>query len=172
MNRQTTLVLACVLALALGASSACSRTSDTKAQVDKALSDANLNNVHTTYDKDGNVVHLQGTVDNAETRQRAEQVATDAVGTSGKVLDELKIQGMDEKPADDRDKLIEDTLKDQVSQDQVLRDRNITFDVSSGAVTIKGDVRTQGERQKVGQIVTAVSGVSQVANELEVKPKK
>jgi osmotically-inducible protein OsmY len=161
-----------VLALTLGAALACSRNSDTKAQVDKALSDANLNNVHTTYDKDGNVVHLQGTVDNAETKQRAEQVAAGAVGTSGKVLDELKIQGMDEKPIEDRDKLIEDTLKDQVLRDQVLRDRNITFEVSSGAVTIKGDVRTPDERQKVGQLVMGMSGVTQIANELEVKPKK
>lgn len=174
MRRLLSLILTLTVVLVLGiAMSACSRNSnDPKNRVDKAISDANIKGVHTSFDRDANVVHLQGTVDSVDAKQRAEQVAAGAVGTSGKVLDELKVEGMDEKPAKDQDALIRDTLKDQVSQDQVLRDRDINFDVNNGVVTVKGDVRTPEEKAKVTEMVRSVNGVKQMANELDVKPKK
>ncbi len=167
------LILTCVVALALGGMlAACSKNSnDPKDRVDKALSDANVKGVHTSYDRDADVVHLQGTVDSVDQKERADQVATTAVGTTGKVLDEIKVQGMDEKPASDQDALIRDTLKNDVSQDQVLQDRDIRFDVNNGVVTVKGSVRTPAEKEKVTQMVKAAPGVKQMANELEVKPK-
>ncbi len=166
------LSLAVVLAVAL-AISACSRHSnDPKDRVDKALDSANIKGVHTTYDRDADVVHLQGTVDSVDAKQRAEQVATGAVGTSGKVLDELEVQGMDEKPAADQDALIRDTLRNDVKEDPVLQDRDINFDVNNGVVTIKGNVRTAQEKAKVSQLVQSVNGVKQMANELDIKPGK
>jgi osmotically-inducible protein OsmY len=152
---------------------ACSRNAnDPKDRVDKALGDANIKGVHTSYDKDANVVHLQGTVESVDAKQRADQVATGAVGTSGRVLDELKVEGMDEKTASDRDALIRDTLKDGVGKDQVLQDRDINFEVNNGVVTVKGTVRTPAEKEKVTEMVKSTSGVKQMANELEVKPKE
>ncbi len=165
------LTLVVVLAVAV-VMAACSRNAnDPKDRVDKALNDANIKGVHTSYDRDANVVHLQGTVDNADAKDRANQVATGAVGTSGRVLDELKVQGMDEKPQSDQDALIRDTLKDQVSKDPVLQDRHINFDVNNGVVTVKGDVRTAAEKDKVSEMVRSAPGVKQMANELEVNPK-
>ncbi len=174
MKRVLNLIVAVVAVLALGAMlAACSRnTNDPKDRVDKALSDANIKGVHTSYDRDADVVHLQGTVDSADAKQRADQLATSAVGTSGRVLDELKVQGMDEKPISDQDSLIRDTPKDEVKKDQVLRDRDIDFDVNNGVVTVKGDVRTPEEKAKVTDLVRGVSGVKQMANELDIKPKK
>ncbi len=173
MKNLIRLMLTCVVALALGvALAACSRNSnDPKDRVDRALSDANIKGVHTSYDRDANVVHLQGTVDSVDAKQRADQLATGAVGTSGKVLDELQVQGMEEKPASDQDALIRDTLKDQIKRDQVLQDRDINFDVNNGVVTVKGNVRTPAEKDKVTEMVKAVPGVKQMANELEIKPK-
>ncbi len=174
MKRLLNVILVVVAVVALGVMlAACSRnTNDPKDRVDKALSDANIKGVHTSYDRDADVIHLTGTVDSADAKQRADQLATSAVGTSGKVLDELKVQGMDEKPISDQDSLIRDTLKDQVNQDQVLRDRDIKFDVNNGVVTVKGDVRTPEEKSQVTEMVRNVSGVKQLANELDVKPKK
>jgi osmotically-inducible protein OsmY len=174
MKRLLNVMVAVVAVLALAAMfAACSRNSnDPKDRVDKALSDANIKGVHTSYDRDADVIHLRGTVDSADAKQRADQLATSAVGTSGKVLDELKVQGMDEKPISDQDSLIRDTLKDEVSKDQVLRDRDINFDVNNGVVTVKGDVRTPEEKAKVSELVRGVSGVKQMANELDIKPKK
>ncbi len=155
-----------------GALAACSRNAnDPKDRVDKALSDANIKGVHTAYDRDANVVHLQGTVDSADAKDRADQIATGAIGTSGRVLDELKVQGMDEKPASDQDALIRDTLKSDIQRDQVLQDRDISFDVNNGVVTVKGNVRTPAEKERVTTLVKQVPGVKQMANELEVKPK-
>ena len=173
MNRVLRVVWTCVIALAFGVMlTACSRNAnDPKDRVDKALDQANIKGVHTSYDRDANVVHLQGTVDSADAKQRADQVANEAVGTSGTVLDELKVEGMDENTLSDRDDLIRDSLKDQVKKDPVLQDRDINFDVNNGVVTVKGDVRTAAEKDKVSEMVKSVRGVKQMANELEVKPK-
>ena len=41
-----------------------------------------------------------------------------------------------------------------VDNDQVLRDRDIDFDVNNGVVTVKGEVRTAAEKNTVSEIVT------------------
>ncbi len=174
MKRRLSVLLSLVAVVAVAfLIAACSRNSnDPKSRVDKALDSANIKGVHTSYDRDADVVHLQGTVDSVDAKQRADQIATGAVGTSGKVLDELKVQGMDEKPAADQDALIRDTLRDEVKKDPVLQDRDIKFDVNNGVVTVKGDVRTPEEKAKVSEMVRSVDGVKQMANELDIKPKK
>jgi len=71
--------------------SACSdsRAADPSDKVQAALKNANLSDVDVNYDRDEKVVHLKGTVDSADQRARAEQIAERAVGTSGKVLNEV-----------------------------------------------------------------------------------
>jgi osmotically-inducible protein OsmY len=124
------------------------------------------------YDTDAHVVHLKGAVDTSAERQRAEEIAVSAVGTAGTVLNELTVKGMNDDTAGDLDGQIEDRLEEMVSNDQVLRDRNVDFDVNNGVVTVKGDVRTSSEKAKVDQFVKAAPGVKDFANELEVKPKQ
>jgi osmotically-inducible protein OsmY len=51
-----------------------------------------------------------------------------------------------------------------------LKDRNINFDVNNGVVTIKGDVATGAEKQKVGQMAQSTQNVKGVVNSLDVKP--
>ena len=67
---------------------------------------------------------------------------------------------------------IRSDLKDMVARDQVLRDRDINFDVNNGVVTVKGEVRTAAEKAKVSDMVKGAPGVKDFANGLEVKPKK
>jgi len=151
---------------------ACNRQPDVKDQVDRSLKQAKLDDVNVDYDRNAHVVHLKGSVDTPAERQRAEEVATSAVGTAGTVLNELTVKGMNDKTADNQDGQIRDQLKEMVSNDQVLRDRDVNFDVNNGVVTVKGDVRTAAEKTKVGQMVKSAAGVKDFANELEVKPKK
>ncbi len=176
MKQPFSLAVASLIVFALVvAGSACSRNkqdNDAQARVDKALDDANLKDVHTSWDKDANVVHLTGTVKTATDKQRADQVAEGAIGTSGRVLDELKVEGMDEKPINDIDKTIGDTLKSEIDKDPVLRDRTVHFDVNQEVVTVTGNVRTAAEKAKVTEIVRHTDGVKQLANELKVEPKK
>jgi len=128
--------------------------------------------VNVDYDKDGRVVHLKGTVNSPDERARAEQVASQVVGTSGKVLNELTVEGMDSRTADDADSMIKTRLNDTIKADPELTDRTIDFNVNNGMVTVTGEVVTTAEKEKVGQIAKGTAGVRDVANELHVKPPK
>ena len=46
---------------------------------------------------------------------------------------------------------------------------NVKLVASNGVVTLRGPVNSQGEKDKVGQCVAGVTGVSKVDNELDVK---
>jgi hyperosmotically inducible periplasmic protein len=153
---------------------ACSSNSatDPSDKVQTALKNANLGDVDVNYDKDERVVHLKGTVDSADQRTRAEQIAERAVGTSGKVLNEVTVKGVDTKMADDYDGAIKDRLKVLVDNDPNLKQRDITFTVNNGAVEVSGSVATAAEKSQVTDMVRSVAGVKDVANGLELKPAK
>jgi len=124
------------------------------------------------YDKEGRVVHLKGKVDTSYDRDRADQIANSIVGTSGKVVNELTVEGMDAETADDMDGQIENRLKDAVKADSSLANRDVDFNVNNGVVTITGEVRTADEKQRIGQIAKGTTGVKDVANELTVEGSK
>lgn len=167
----TSVAVAFTLALAAGA---CSNNNvpDPSDRTEQALKDANIKDVDVDWDSNARVAHLKGTVDSASERDRAAQVAETAVGTSGKVLNELTVDNVNEKTADDMDGRIRSDLKDMIDRDQVLRDRDINFDVNNGVVTVKGDVRTTAEKNKVSDMVKSAPGVKDFANALEIKPAK
>jgi hyperosmotically inducible protein len=165
--------MAALTALAVAISGvACNRATDPTVTTETALKESNLSAVKVEWDKDARVVHLKGTVDSTTDRVRAEQVATAAVGTSGKVLNEVTIKGLNDKTADEMDGQIKSTLKKMVNDDPTLKDRDISFDVNNGVVTVKGDVQTAAEKNKVTELVRAAPGVKDMANALEIKPKK
>ena len=160
-----------VVALLLVAMAACGgNANDPKERVDEALKQANVKNVNVDYDKDGRVVHLKGTVSSPDERARAEQVATDVVGTSGKVMNELTVEGMDEETADDADGMIRSRINDAIKADPLLTERMIDVNVNNGMVTLTGEVESAAEKAKVGEIVKGTAGVRDVANEVHVKP--
>ena len=148
---------------------ACGRNSDTKANVQGALKQANIDKVEVDVDRESNIVHLKGTVDTMTDRTRAEEVANAAVGTSGRVLNELTVEGLNAETADDLDDQIEDGLDRMLDNDPVLKERDIKFEVNNGMVTIKGEVRSVDEKRRVGQMVAAAPGVKDVANGLAVR---
>jgi osmotically-inducible protein OsmY len=150
----------------------CGGRVDHKENVEKALTQANLEHVAVDVDDDANIVHLKGTVPSMSDRTRAEEVAAAAVGTSGRVLNELTVEGLNSDTADDLDDDIHDTLDRMVDNDPVLKERDINFDVSNGIVTVKGEVRNADEKNKVGQIVKAAPGVKDFANALEIRSEQ
>jgi osmotically-inducible protein OsmY len=159
-------LFACALAVA------CGGDVNHKENVQKALTQANLDHVAVDVDDDADIVHLKGTVGSMSDRTRAEEVAAAAVGTSGRVLNELTVEGLNADTAGDLDDEIQDTLDRTVDNDPVLRERDINFEVANGAVTIKGEVRTAEEKNKIGQIVKAAPGVKDFANALEIRPEQ
>jgi osmotically-inducible protein OsmY len=169
MNSRIRAYLAAALLVALPAASACNRQPDVEAQVSKSLDQANLDKVNVEWDRDAKVAHLKGEVTNPAEKQKAEEIATAAVGTSGTVLNELTVEGLNEDTADDMDGQIRDRLAELVDQDATLKDRNVDFDVNNGAVTAKGHVRTAAEKQKIGELVKNTPGVKEFANSVEIR---
>jgi osmotically-inducible protein OsmY len=158
------------LIIALGTAVGCSHKPDPTENVSKALKDENLDDVRFTWDEDARIAHLSGTVDTVSDRTRAEDIAATAVGTSGKVLNDLIIESAG-GTLDSGDDQISRTLRKLMDDDPVLKDRNIDFEIENGVVTVTGEVRTPAERNKVTDLVRAVPAVKDVANTLEINPK-
>jgi hyperosmotically inducible periplasmic protein len=160
------------LVLSVAVSYGCDRQPegpDVQERVSQSLQQANMDHVDVDWDRDANVVHLKGTVATADERQRAEQIASQAVGTSGTVLNELTVEGRDDEMAGDLDSGIRDRLQNLVENDPTFRDRNIDFDVNNGMVKITGDVRSAAEKNRIGELAQNVPGVRDVANSVEVR---
>src|SRR5207244_1386821 len=125
---------------------------------------ANIPNVTVKVDGDVNVVHLRGNVGSMADRTRAGDVAVAAVGTTGRVLNELTVEGLNSTTAGDFDGKIQNVLDRMVDNDAVLTERDISFEVNNGMVTVKGEVRSAAEKNKVTEIAQSAPGVKDVAN--------
>lgn len=162
-------VVLAVGSLGLG-STACNRdNADVKKNVEQALEREQIQGVNIDWDDEARVVHLKGTVDSDTQRARAEAVATQAVGTTGKVANELTLSGTDSRTADNLDGSLEDHIENLIGEDQALRGRDIDVQVNNGVVTLKGEVPSEQDRQRVAETVGRVPGVQNVVNSLAVK---
>src|SRR5262245_14557342 len=156
------------LIVAFSMSVACNRPNDPENRVSDALKQAKIDDVKADYDSDAKVVHVKGNVATQSERERAVEVAEWAVGTSGKVLNEVTVENVDKRSADDNDGQIRRQLNDMVDRDPQLTDRSIDFDVNNGAVEIKGTVASAAEKNKVTEMARSVAGVRDVANGLKI----
>ena len=134
-----------------------------------ALSRAGIENVKSDYDSKTKIVHLSGTVPTSADKDRAGEVATQAVAPYAQVANEVTVEGRDAKTADDLDSGLSTRLENLVDADQTLSKTDIDFDVKNGVVTIKGNVQTSAQKTKVEQLAKSQPGVKEVVNSLEVK---
>src|SRR4029450_4784911 len=98
-RRSIPVCLAVLITASLGG--ACNRGPDPKDQIERDLKGASINNVNVDYDRSDKVVHLKRALDNSAEKSRAEDIAHRAVGTSGRVANELTVKGINDKTADD-----------------------------------------------------------------------
>jgi osmotically-inducible protein OsmY len=145
---------------------------DVESRVNEQLKTAKLDDkVKVDYKKDENAVHLSGKVDTAAEKARAEELAQQAVGTSGRVVNEVAIEDVDMGKVDDR---IEEQLG-KMFEDRTEWDfdgKGVTFDSKQGVVTITGHVESAAVKTKIGERARAVAGVKDVVNDLEVDAPK
>ena len=167
MPRKTFAPMLCLIA----AMAACSSGPNPTDNITKALKASNFNEVSVTWDRGAHIAHLKGTVDRSADRQRAEDVASAAAGSDGKVVNETTIKGLNEKTAGNLDGQIKSQLRLMVKNDPILRDRDLAFEVNNGVVTVKGHVQTADEKTKVTELVRAAPWVKDMANAVEIKPK-
>jgi osmotically-inducible protein OsmY len=147
---------------------ACNTGPNPKDEVTKALDEANIEDVNVDWDNDAKLLHLKGAVDSSAERAQAESVAVKAVGTSGQVVNELTVDGQPAEIADDFDGGIRDRLN-TLAKDEVFDGRDINFDVANGVVTIKGYVKSQAEKERIGEMARKTPGVKDVVNALEIE---
>ena len=165
------LAVGCFAAALMIATAACGpRTPDYEKTADEALSTAALDDVDANYDNDAKTIHLTGTVNTENERQRASDVVQKAVGTGAQVANEVTVANKDAEIADDFDGALETRLDELVDNEADLKDNSIGFDVNNGVITITGDVNSAAERDRVGDIARSQPGVKDVVNSLEVKP--
>lgn len=162
---------ASILSVAVGFS-ACNRGPNPADEVNRALKDAKLEMVSVDWDRDARIAHLRGTVESSTDKRRAHEVAAAAVGTTGRVLNEVTIRGINDATAGDLDGRIKSGLKKMIDADTALRERDINFDVVNGVVTVKGEVNSASEKAHVSELVREAAGVKDLANALEIKPPK
>jgi osmotically-inducible protein OsmY len=140
------------MALVFAAALACDRGPDTEDNVRKALDQANIQTVEVEVDDEASTVR-----------------ATAVVGTSGRVLNELTVEALNGRSADDLDGQITDRLDQLLDSDPVLRERDVNVQVTNRMVAITGEVRTAEEKHKVDDLVRAAPGVKDVANGLQIR---
>jgi osmotically-inducible protein OsmY len=128
--------------------------------------------VEADYDNDAKTIHLTGTVNTENERQRAADVVQKAVGNGAQVANEVTVANVDEGIADDLDGGLETRLDELVDNEADLKDDSISFDANNGVITITGNVGSAAERDRVGDIARSQAGVKDVVNSLEVKPSQ
>lgn len=67
-------------------------------------------------------------------------------------------------PENPTDKGIRRELNLAISHDAALKDRDISFIVTNGDISVTGRVRTEEERRKINDLALNIAGVKSVAN--------
>jgi osmotically-inducible protein OsmY len=154
--------------------SACQNTAkapDYESRVQDQLKSADIKDVKADWKKDENALHLTGEVKSPTDKSRAEELANQVVGTSGRVVNEVKVEGDNSEDLDARiEKSLDKMFKEDDQWDRDTTD--LTFHSKAGVVTITGDAPSQDVKDQVTAKVRAVDGVTDVVNDLQIKPAK
>jgi hyperosmotically inducible periplasmic protein len=169
------IVTATLLIVALSCSSS-QKSPDVKADVEKALSQANLGDVKVSQDRDKGVLTLSGDVSTDADKQRAENVARSAVGsTSFVIANQIGIRPSgfesESKHIDSSlDSGIEKNFEAALTAKQL--NQGVKYSSKNGVLTLTGEVDSVKKRHELEQLAASVPNVKQVVNELQIKKMK
>jgi osmotically-inducible protein OsmY len=146
-------------------------TPNYESRVQDRLKDAKLDDVNANWKNDEKALHLSGKVKAEAEKQRAEVLANEVVGTSGRVVNEVKVEGEDTADADNQiEQNLDKTFKEDDQWDRDTTD--LSFHSKAGVVTVTGSAGSQAIKDRVTEKVRSVDGVKDVVNDLEIKPAK
>ena len=170
--------LVAIAALLAGMIAGCSRT-DTRSpavadEIRKSLDQSGYKDVSVSQDREKGVVTLSGHVASDADKQQAETIAK-SMATGQVVADEIQVlpagaESDAKAVSSDLDKAIDKNLDAALIQNKLNKD--ISYDVKNGVVTLKGSVNSQIRRNQVAHIASSVPNVQQVVNEVQVKNQK
>jgi hypothetical protein len=168
-------VLMFALAVSLSlVSGACSKqpAQNYKDSVKTALEQADLKDVNVSEDADKNTITLGGTLHSDDAKQQAANVAKASAGPRI-VVNQVSVQPVGQESeaksiASNLDSGIESNYKAALVS-KGLDKEHIKFDAKNGVLTLKGNVKTTGQRKEAELLAQSVPNVQQVLNEIDVK---
>src|ERR1700757_282056 len=170
--------LVAIAALLAGMIAGCSRT-DTRSpavadEIRKSLVQSGYKDVSVSQDREKGVVTLSGHVASDADKQQAETIAK-SMAAGQVVADEIQVlpagaESDAKAVSSDLDKAIDKNLDAALIQNKLNKD--ISYDVKNGVVTLKGNVNSEIRRNQAAHIASSVPNVQQVVNELQVKNQK
>ena len=163
--------------LAAGILAGCSGTAaspDVSGSIRKSLDEAGIKDVSVSQDRDKGIVTLSGQVVSENYKSQAENIARSLAGAQV-VADQIAVIPVGvEKEAkamnSDLDSGIEKNLDAALIQNNLHGD--VKYEVTSGVVTLTGDVNSQSKRDRAGQVAISVPNVKQVVNDLQIRNQK
>jgi len=166
--------LAAALVFGAGCGQQQAKAPDVKDNVKQGLEQAGLKDVSVSQDRDKGVVTLTGTVANDVDKFQAESIAR-AAATGQVIANQIAVRPPGEESTakdvqSDMDKAIEKNVEAVLTKHKW--NKEVSYKVKQGVVTLTGNVNSQSQRTMVEKIVAATPNVAQVVNELEVKNQK
>jgi osmotically-inducible protein OsmY len=114
----------------------------------------------------GGQVALLGVVEDAFTRKRAVCIAEGVQGVTA--VEDRMVVDVEDVPDNDE---LASWVRDAIKQDPVTKACVITYVVSDGVVTLRGDVDSYAEKRLILENVTSLDGVREVRDELQLSRK-
>jgi hyperosmotically inducible protein len=167
------LALIAVVALA-GCSQTSRRSPDVVKDIRDSLDHARFTDVSVSQDRDKGVVTLSGHVAGDRDKAQAQSIAQSIAGQQV-VANEIAVRppGLErdaKRVTADLDKGIEQNLDAALIQSGLHHEVN--YAVTTGVVTLTGEVNSQRTRAEAEHVAASVPNVAQVVNELQVKDQK
>lgn len=124
------------------------------------------------------VVTLKGTVDSADAKTRAVEVARSTKGVTD-VIDQLNVtppgvatSGVSEALEPLTDPAVTTAVKASLLADPYSSGLKIDVDTKDAVVTLKGTVASEDEKTRAENVARNTKGVASVVNNLKVSPKR
>jgi hyperosmotically inducible protein len=150
------------------------KSPDTKASVEQALTQAGLNTVSVSQDRDKGVITLSGNVQTDDEKAKAESIARSA-SNSMVIANQIGVRpaGFEreaKKIDSNLDAAIEKNFEAILIKKQ-LKDK-VKYSAENGVLTIRGEVDSMGRRNEIEQLAGSVPNVKQVVNEIQISGMK
>jgi len=158
----------------VGCSTPSTKSPDVSDGIRHSLDQAHLTDVSVTQDRDQGVVTLGGHVAADRDKAQAESIA-ESFAAGQVVANEIAVRppGLErdaKRVTSDLDKGIEQNLDAALIQNSLHEE--VKYGVTTGVVTLTGEVNSQRKRAEAEKVASSVPNVEQVVNELQVKDQK
>ena len=151
---------------------ACSHKVSYKEQVERALEQAELQEVAVSEDIDKNTITLDGTLHSAEAKNKAGAIAK-AVAGMRIIANEISVEPVgSEAQARDTAANVDDGIEKNYKAALIPTDLNyqhIKFKATNGVLTLTGTVHNPAQRQYAENLAAKIPNVQQVLNQIDVK---